>query len=78
MFLFKCCQEFNTGQGYQLERRKAPKDCSFVTSLKTVDSEQLHDDQYNIIKIKKSDYDELFHEFKDSKKKFIDQLFPAS
>lgn len=78
MFLFKCCQEFNTGQGYQLQRRSTPRDSSFVTSLKTVDAGQLHDDQYNILKIKKSDYDELFHEFKDSKKKFIDQLFPAS
>jgi hypothetical protein len=57
MFLFKCCQEFNTGQGYQLERRGAPKDCSFVPSLKTIDREELHDDQYNILKIKKSDYE---------------------
>jgi len=78
MFLFKCCQEFNTGQGYQLQRREAPKDSSFVTSLKTLDPGQLHDDQFNILKIKKSVYDELFHEFSDSKKKFIDQLFPAS
>lgn len=57
MFLFKCCQEFNTGQGYQLERRTTPAQSTFVTSLKTVDSGELFNDEFNIRKIKKSDYD---------------------
>lgn len=61
MFLFKCCQEFSTGLGYQLERRSTPKDSTFVTSLKTVDSGELFNDEFNILKIKKSEYDELFH-----------------
>jgi hypothetical protein len=61
MFFFKCCQEFNTGQGYQLESRNTPNHSTFVTSLKTIDTEQLYNDEFNIRKIKKSDYDELFH-----------------
>jgi hypothetical protein len=61
-----------------LERRSAPKDCSFVTSLKTVNSGELFNDEFNILKIKKSEFEELSHEYKSSKKKFIDHLFPAN
>lgn len=60
MFLFKCCQEFSSGQGYQLARRGNRADSTFVPSLKTVDATELHSDHFNILKIKKSDYEELF------------------
>ncbi len=57
MFLFNCCQEFTTGLGYQLEKRNKVNQISFVTSLKTVNAAELYNDEYNIIKMKKSDYD---------------------
>ena len=78
MFLFNCCQEFTTGLGYQLEKRNKVNQISFVTSLKTVNAAELYNDEYNIIKMKKSDYDQLYQEYKNSNKKFIDHQFPAN
>lgn len=37
MFLFKCCQEFNSGHGYEVKRYKDQKPASFVTNLKEYD-----------------------------------------
>lgn len=78
MFLFKCCQQFQTGIGYELQRESASEGKEFVTNLKEIDPHDLQKDEYKIIKIKKSEYEEVYSDFKDSGKKFIDQTFPAN
>jgi hypothetical protein len=76
MFLFQCCQEFQTGVGYELEKKNG-RQKSFVNNLKEIDPKELHHDENRIVKIKKSEYEELYTAYSKSGKQFVDDQFPA-
>jgi len=69
MFLFKCCQEYQSGIGYEISRTTG-KD--FRGSVKDLSQNELTSDRTSIRKIKKSQYEEVFSDLKKDNKKFID------
>lgn len=74
MFLFKCCQEFQSGVGYQIRR---PNALEFTNNLKLIEPRELAAQQVSVLKLKKSEFDEVAAERNKNKQKFIDHEFPA-
>ena len=56
MFLFKCCQEFHTGIGYEVQREKKTDFCNSLKEINTKDMSA----HLPIRKIKKSEYEQVF------------------
>jgi hypothetical protein len=74
MFLFKCCQQFQSGTGYEIQRGTST---DFHNSVQELSPSDLNSDKLSIRKIKKSQYEEVLEDLKRNNKKFIDQEFPA-
>ena len=61
MFLFQCCQTAQSGRDYVVKKRNKNNEevVTFISSLADVDAKELKDPSIQVIKIEKSEYDEL-------------------
>lgn len=69
MFLFACCQAPKSGLGYEVRKGKKRE---FTNDLNEIDYHQLATQGQGVLKIKKSDFEEVTEDLKSNKKKFID------
>lgn len=80
MFLFKCCQSVESGHGYTLKKRNKNNEevVTYISSLNDIDRKELKDPSIQILRIQKSEYDELMKDMKGTDKKWTDPHFPPS
>lgn len=74
MFLFKCCQEVRSGQGYEIVQVEGNNKITtkFVDSIDQLQPNVISNPATKIIKMNKSDYDEVYAGLKGTNKKFQD------
>lgn len=80
MFLFKCCQSVETGKGYTIKKKNKNNEevVTFISSLNDVNKNELKDPSIQILRIEKSQYDDLIKDYNGTDKQWTDPHFPPS
>lgn len=80
MDFFKCCKTFESGHGYEVIKRGSGNDktSAFFTSIEDIPQKDLINRNSQVLRIEKSDYNELAKQLKDNNLKWTDPLFPPN
>jgi|JI8StandDraft_1071087.scaffolds.fasta_scaffold780167_1 protein involved in sex pheromone biosynthesis len=73
MFLFSCCTQIDSNEGYELRAKHSKQQQYSVIS--NIDHQSI-DYQTQVLKVKKSQYRELVMKYRNSREMWEDQEFP--
>ena len=75
MFLFSCCTEVSNSDGYELRTKKHDQNSFDVMKTQDRISKRIVEEQTQVLKVKKSQYQELIKLHKNSSQPWEDHEF---